>query len=64
MSLREFAKRKRVNSWQSTENFCGGFGFLGWNFVEFECGGIFLECGLDFLGFLAEVLREFVELVA
>ena len=40
VSLREFAKRKRVNSWQSTENF------------------------VVVLGFLAEVLREFLELVA
>ena len=29
LSLREFAKRKRANSWQSTENFCG----VAWGFV-------------------------------
>ena len=51
MSLREFAKRKRVNSWQSTENFCGGFRFLGWNFVEFKCGGIFWSAAWVFWGF-------------
>ena len=28
-SLREFAKRERANSWQSTENFCGVLG-SGW----------------------------------
>ena len=27
--MREFAKRERANSWQSTEIFCGVFGVLG-----------------------------------
>ena len=67
MSLREFAKRKRANSWQSTEKFCG----VTWGFWGFW-GGILLNLSvveffgvwLGFFGVLAEVLWEFLELVA
>ena len=47
-SLREFAKHKRANSWQSTEIFCGIFEAL-------VGGGSFLECGLGFFGFLVGI---------
>ena len=48
----------RFAQYDRQKNFCGVlgglwwfWGFLGWNFVEFECGGIFWNAAWVFWGF-------------
>ena len=67
MSLREFAKRKRANSWQSTEKFCGvtwGFwGFWGGILLNLSVVEFFWSVAWFFWGF-GVVWLNFLELVA